>query len=152
MQQLETYKLKHIGRDDAFGPDTLNANTDAIAEQLARLDAADAAEAARVDAALAQVEAAQLKLASGTYAGNNATGRKISLSFTPKIVYVGDSAGLTATGTAVTGGVALSGKPATYSGSYKLVEIVTDGFQVNYYQTYISSNSSGTTYRYFAIG
>ena len=112
MQQLETYKLKHIGRDDAFGPDALNANTDAIAEQLARLDAADAAEAARVDAALdtkaaqtaldaglaalarrvESLEAGQLRFKFGQYTGDGTSGSKnpnrLEFDFKPMVVIV----------------------------------------------------------------
>ena len=67
MQQLETYKLKHIGRDDAFGPDALNANTDAIAEQLARIDAAVSAETAARESAAA-AEKSRVDAALGTKA------------------------------------------------------------------------------------
>ena len=170
MQQLETYKLKHIGRDDAFGPDTLNANTDAIAEQLARLDTADAAEAARVDAALAieetarksevtrlngeiaRIDAALVKFDCGYYDGNDEKTRKINLSFTPKAVYVGCSyiGAIYTTNGYLQGGVAVTGLAAEYSGT--IVEIVENGFQVCYNASNSSANTSGNLYRWFAIG
>lgn len=144
MKQTETYNLKLIDRDDDFSPDALNANAEAIDAALARVDG----EFARIDGAL-------LKFHCGTYNGNNGANRKIDLPFTPKLVYVtGERYG--ATGMIdyfVRGCVTIAGQPVTYTSAYSLLELVEDGFLVSYAgRTDFSTNTSGTTYRYFAIG
>ena len=57
MQQTETCKLNLIETSDPFSPDALNENARTLDAQLARVDAAAAAEKARVDAAAAAEKA-----------------------------------------------------------------------------------------------
>ena len=139
MQQTETYKLKLIEPDDTFNADALNDNAKTLEAQLAR-----------VDAAIATIP----KFACGTYTGNGKNGHKISLPFTPKMVYVGDDRGYCSfysNSANYRGGVALEGKPVNVSSTI-LVEIVEGGFQVADYSVYTCANYSGREYRYFAIG
>ena len=113
MQQTETYNLNIIETNDTFSPDALNKNAEALEAQLARIDdtaaaetvrvnAAAAAETTRVNAAIARIDAALERLdaaaatipkfACGSYSGNSTLGRKITLSFTPKLVFVATAA------------------------------------------------------------
>lgn len=141
MQQTDKYKLKTIDPDDPFSPDAINDHARKLETELARMDG----EIARVDGAA-------VKFASGTYNGDGETARKIELPFTPKIVYVGDGLGRVAGNYGeLYGGVALPGKPATYS-SYTLVEIVEGGFRVRHYASGVGSNTRTNSYRYLAIG
>ena len=59
MQHTDKYKLNIIETSDPFSPDALNANARTLETQLARMDAAAAAETARVDAELAALDAAK---------------------------------------------------------------------------------------------
>ena len=61
MQQTDKYKLNLIDTGDDFSPNPLNKNMKTLETQLARVDAAAAAEKARVDSALA-AKAAQSAL------------------------------------------------------------------------------------------
>ena len=144
MKQTETYKLSLIETSDPFSPEALNDNAEALEKELARVDG----EITRIDGAL-------LKLHCGTYKGSNGANRKIDLPFTPKLVYVtGEKYG--ATGMIdyfVRGCVTIAGQPVTYTSDYSLLELVEDGFLVSYAdRSDFSTNTSGTTYRYFAIG
>ena len=104
MQQTETYKLNLIDADDPFSPEALNKNAETLEEQLARVDAAAAAEKSRVDAALsaraAQTEIARLesRLAQVdgeaarcqilAYSGNGASTITHTFAFPPKVVII----------------------------------------------------------------
>lgn len=157
MQQLETYNLKHIDRDDTFSPDTLNDNTDAVAAALARIDDAAAAEKNRVDGEFARVDgdiATIPKIAANVYAGDSTSPRTIPLPFTPKIVLVTNETGCIFFNDGYPryhGGLALEGRPAV-RGSTKYVEIMEGGFQVYHRDVYESVNCAGKIYRYIAIG
>ena len=123
------------------------------------------ADNTKIDAALAGLAAAALKLAVGTYTGDGAASRVISVGFTPKAVLVCTQSGLMQGSSYVYGGLALTGQPVCYrykrgmaypEESYNAVELTAEGFQVC--ETKISDyagvycNSVDTTYHYFAIG
>ena len=133
MQQTETYKLNIIEDDDKFSPDALNKNAEALEAQLARIDAA------------------LLKFACGTYTGNGSSSRTISLPFTPKVLYVGNTYGSTYYNSCTCGGLALENKPVATS-SATLVTIVAGGFRVCHSSATQTTNKSDGEYRYFAIG
>ncbi len=98
------------------------------------------------------------KIAVGSYTGDSAASRSISVGFTPRAVYVCSEEGLAysqnSSGYSF-GGLAISGKPAQHSGNIA-VQIIANGFTV--YQKTVSSysaiqcNMSGMTYHYLAIG
>ena len=122
----------------------------------------------KIDAALAGLASAALKMAVGTYTGDGAASRVISVGFTPKAVLVCTQSGLTYSPNAsgyVYGGLALIGQPVCYRYKrgmaypyeyFNAVELTTEGFQVcetkidDYAGVYC--NSVDTTYHYFAIG
>lgn len=136
MQHTKKYDLSIIESSDPFSPEALNDNTRAVE-----------AELERVDAAVEVLTASQLKLAFGTFTGNNAQNRLIPLPFTPKLVYMGDSRGFTLSGGHDYGGVVMPGYP--YSSFFSVTE---GGFLVSHYSTDDYYNRSGNTYRYFALG
>ena len=120
------------------------------------------ADNTKIDAALAGLAAAALKLAVGTYTGDGTASRVISVGFTPKAVLVCTQSGLTYSPTAsgyVYGGLAVTAGNIYlehFENIYPGVEIVTGGFQV--YQTAIDSSSAiqcnniQYAYHYLALG
>lgn len=114
------------------------------------------------------------RLTAGHYIGNGEQEMKITLSFTPKVVYValqdgnigtwipeGSGRGLTYT----YGGLAVSGytadtwrnQPDSVTVGSKVVEIVPEGFKVFYVGetsnfVVTSSNASGAGYNFLALG
>ena len=144
----------------------LATETAARTAEDARLNSALAAKAAQTaltaeeasrKSEIARLEGALLKFDCGTYTGNGAKGRKISLSFTPRMVYVGyDMNGVIYGSNGYhRGGVALKGIKAGNT-NYTTIEIVENGFLVSEAYnngSYIySANSANTEYRWFAIG
>ena len=102
------------------------------------------------------------KVAYGTYTGDGTRNRKISLSFTPKAVYVNPVGGKTYeydSGHQYHGGLAVQGGPLKWEEytqeDINVLEIVNNGFQVwdqNYLTYYSRTNDNGRTYYYLAIG
>lgn len=114
------------------------------------------------------------RLTTGHYTGNGEQEMKITLSFTPKAVYValqsgnmgswipeGSGRGVAYTygGLAVYGSTANTWKdqPSSVTVGSKVVEIVPEGFKVFYVGEtsnfmVTSSNASGTTYNFLALG
>jgi hypothetical protein len=103
-------------------------------------------------------------IVKGVYSGNNAADRTINLGFTPKAVLVFSFEGNTHDDIhGYSGGLALSGwnsviygastsYATTWSTSYCVLGIVTNGFRVNYNANQrIYSNTSGDYYYYIAI-
>ena len=122
-----------------------------------KIDAAlnSKADKTTVAALQTQVDAVP-RIVIGTYKGDNAASRKISLGFTPKAVYAANSMGVTfVTGVGtVVGGLAVTGSPVA-NGSQVGLEIVSGGFRVHYdvdSSHAIMSNYKEYTYHYIAIG
>ena len=150
MKQTETYKLSLIETSDTFSPDALNDNAEALEKELARIDAALGTKAPQTE--IARIDAALVKFASGTYVGDGTKGRRIDLPFTPKVAFVTNAMGQTYTGNNLYhGGLAVEGHPIMSSTSI-IVEVVEGGVQVSQSSSYYSSNTTGTTYHYFALG
>ena len=108
-----------------------------------------------------QIQANLTKLTFGTYTGNGAQTRTISLGFTPKAVLV-----LSAFGGVYSqehagdhwGGLALTNNPVQVcnGGNEIVVKIVTNGFQVSCYNAdngsdRLASNNSSVLYHYIAF-
>ena len=117
--------------------------------------------------ALDAVIAAIPKVAAGTYIGDGTQNRKISLSFTPKAVYVTPQNGSTyyldsELWRRHSGGLAVQGSPLTWmeytEEEVRFLEVTTNGFLVwshSYYgyQVYFSdTNNKDCVYHYLAIG
>ena len=123
---------------------------------------ADALAGKADSSALAEIAASIPKVAVGTYSGDGAASRTISLPFTPKAVFLCDQAGHTAEDISYLrnkyfyGGLALTGAPVV-AGSFTLLTITENGFTVGQltdsdnYQFY-NGNASGVVYHYLAIG
>lgn len=131
-----------------------------------KLDAALAQENAAWKEAVAAVTATVPKIAMGTYTGNGAASRTISLNFTPKAVFVCTQWGETSYYSPGSyygyGGLALEGHPAQLSYSAggettvtDLIIIIDRGFQVVCtvaQGTKAYSNYNKEVYHYIAIG
>ncbi len=86
----------------------------------------------------------------GTYAGDNAESRTISLGFTPQAVLVVSDEGQmgsSASSTRCMGGLAAPGM-STLNG---LLRIVKGGFEIQSREAYVSTNSRSHTYGYLAV-
>ena len=107
---------------------------------------------------------AQNLFVTGMYDGNNTQGRVIDLGFTPKAVLLFDAEGNTHDDVDdLHGGLALRNYnvisrnasntyTTTWSNTYCVLGIVTNGFRVNYYTSQeIRSNESGHRYYYIAF-
>lgn len=144
MRETTNYKLGLWDVADEVGRQAVNNNFSAI----------DAALKGEAEARVA-VEGRLLKLAVGSYQGDDSNNRTIDLPFTPKAVYVANVYGQAgfSTGTTMShGGLAISGGPvATPSGDH-LVEIVTGGFRVGHRGDNLSANSADYEFHYWALG
>ena len=85
----------------------------------------------------------------GTYEGNNASERTITLGYTPKAVVLWTSTGKQSD---AYGGMAYTNMPCTVDGSFASITIVDNGFQVRYNSCYhCYTNLQGTRYVYLAF-
>ena len=113
----------------------------------------------KIDAALATIP----KIVAGSYTGDGAAERVIPLGFTPKLLFLSDMLGVTAsiepTYTHYFGGLVTSEMPCTVNG-ITFLSIVEGGFKIicqlddsgNSHTTSYTGNNYGATYRYWAVG
>lgn len=106
---------------------------------------------AKIDTAIANVQsnadeiaAKSLRLITGTYTGDGAASRTISLGATPKLVYVAQNGAITFSDGYFYGGLALPG-----AGNIA-VSIVDGGFQLTNGSA-IPCNAKNNSYTYFAL-
>ena len=117
------------------------------AEQTAR-EGADADLQTQIDAHTTAL-ATKCRLYTGTYAGNDAASRTISLGFTPLAVLLIEDGYEIAEGH---GGLALPGLPLESRYGSEYLKIVDNGFWVAYdYDHGCYSNKEGYTYFYLAV-
>lgn len=139
--QTANYKLNQWAASDQFLRTEFNADNSKIDAALKALNTLSVGKA---------------ELVFGSYVGNDATDRTISLGFTPRGVLLGLASGRFSNSSTIFGGLAMAGKPVTISSTH-LVEIVTNGFQVRrgeltggtYYVA--EGNSAQFTYYYMAV-
>ena len=94
------------------------------------------------------------RIVTGTYTGDGAASRVISLGFRPQAVLLMDQTGMIHNATYTRGGLALDGFDVVYSaGSTVILSVVENGFQVmnQVNNDKISSNKSGLVYHYLAL-
>ena len=135
----------------------VNSRFEGVDSDIAGLEAVDAtkADSASVDSRFSTVNSRLTKLEGrveviiGSYTGDGAATRTISLGFTPKAVLVEDSSGTRESGGTRYDGFALQGAPC-YGQGANVVEIVSGGFRVAE-SSYTKTNSSGASYRYLAF-
>ena len=151
--QRTDFNADNAKLDAALAAKAEQSDLDAL-ESAVELKAAQSA----LNAAIATIP----KVAAGTYTGDGAAERKISLPFTPKAVYVNPVSGETYDfydDHQYHGGLAVQGGPLIWehgaSAVTKFLEIVSGGFTVST-QTAVRhcshTNDSGRTYYYLAIG
>ena len=93
----------------------------------------------------------RLEVRVGTYTGNGASNRTISLGVTPEAVLVESHHGKRdGSGSGAYGGMATRSVTCG-SGDSLTVEVVSGGFRVFQKQGYAETNSNGTVYRYLAF-
>ena len=133
-----------------------NAKLDAALEDLESRKANQSALSAlssTMSALSANLSANLTKITFGSYSGDNAASRTVSLGFTPKAVFLMESQGrvLYYGGTSLYyyGGLAINGYPVTCTQG-TVLQIVSGGFQV-YKNGTISSNVSNSQFRYIAF-
>lgn len=112
-----------------------------------------------IDGVLNTLSTAVPRIVTGTYTGDRAVSRTISLGFTPKAMYLcaenGRTCLVSGNTTYLWGGLALAGCPLTMSGGNAL-EIVEGGFKVtyddySYNNVGLATNVSAAKYYYIAI-
>ena len=122
-------------------------SADVTAESTARASA-DADLQTQIDAHTTAL-ATKCRLYTGTYAGNDAASRTISLGFTPLAVLLIEDGYEIAEGH---GGLALPGLPLESRYGNEYLKIVDNGFWVAYdYDHGCRSNTEGYTYFYLAV-
>ena len=92
------------------------------------------------------------ELAVGSYEGDQAASRKISLPFAPTAVLVERRYGSRESSSKVYGGLSLAGRPASSGLGHAALELGADGFTV--YQDgnqWVYLNDTGVTYYYMAF-
>lgn len=118
--------------------------------QTAAEGAQSAAEAAQAAGEGAQSTAdGKATIITGSYTGNDAASRTISLGFQPKAVLVERQDGIRY-GNATVAGLALNGYPCYTSASDGGITITANGFTVNR-KNYTITNESGTVFYYLAL-
>lgn len=106
---------------------------------------------------LSQTVNQKARIAVGYYTGNDAEARSVNVGFTPQAVLVMDTTGRTyhtMNSSAIWGGLAVAGSSMISDGAEPALKIVSGGFQVatSTKDRFISTNRSGTTYNYIALG
>ena len=140
--------------------DAKATQTALAAEQTAR-ESADSSLGSRLSTAESTITTHTSQIAQkcqiyyGTYTGDGASSRDISLGFTPKAVLTVRD-GCMFSDTYGTAALALNGTPAYIangSGTFTALTILSNGFRVYYTngQTDIQTNRSGTRYIYLAF-
>ena len=150
------YQLSQWAKSDQVLMEDFNADN-------AKLDTALKAEANTRAAAVNAINATlsgMVRLKAGSYTGDGAATRTISVGFTPKAVFVILVSGYTyAFGdgnflSAAYGGLAVTDCPAGGASDYPVVKIVPGGFQVSYRNDRPTSrsNQQNEKYNYIALG
>ena len=127
-------------------------------ENFTKLDTLLKNETAALSAALGQ----KARVTVGSYTGDGALDRTISLPFTPKAVLLFNQEGMTYYSNTYIGGLAVEGVPCRFrlgaGAYYEILGIVPGGFRVHYQSwsgsptTRRNSNENGGTYLYLAVG
>ncbi len=158
--QTEHYGLNQWEAGDKVLRTEFNGDNAKIDGALAVLAEAVAGKAEA--GALSQAAASIPKLVAGSFTGDGAESRVVSLPFTPKAVLLFSAHGQTTQvdgHTTYCGGLALTGAPVTTAATKRVVlAVVTRGFQVGCFTAssswndYIFTNQNNTSYYYLALG
>ena len=151
--KTQNYQLHAWAPEDERLRGELNAN-------FTKLDTALKAEATARQGAVNTLNTAlagKAAIVTGTYTGNGAKTRTISLGFQPKAVLVIPVDGRITATYCYYGGLALPGAPAKAK-TYELVALTSTGFQVSSntinhanYSEYLTTNENETVYHYLAV-
>lgn len=121
----------------------------------AKIDAALAQEKAAREEAVAAVAATVTKIVWGSYTGNGAASKTISLGFTPQAVLLAAESGYFSFENGYYGGLALLDRPVTaWSENGTALKIVEGGFTVFFGTTSINTiatNTNGRKFYYLAF-
>ena len=125
-------------------------NTDFAKIDAGMRAAQSAADGAQSAASTAQSTAdGKSGIVTGSYTGNDAESRTISLGFQPKAVLVERRDGVRYSNATVAG-LALAGKPAYTSSGDGGVTVTSNGFTVSR-KNFTTTNESGITFYYLAV-
>ena len=108
------------------------------------------AEAANTTSRLTALEG-RVEVRIGSYTGDGAESRTISLGFTPKAVLLECDMGHRSDSYIRYGGLALNGKPVVGMSNHTALEIVSGGFIVYYYPGYSNTNAVNMDFYYLAF-
>ena len=100
------------------------------------------------------LDGGKCEIITGTYTGDGAESRTISLGVTPKAVVIARKDGMMHTGYIMYGGLVVEGYPVQYS-KYNTIEIVDGGFTVFYVRVsssyFVGTNYNGEIFYYMAL-
>ena len=135
----------------------VNQSVTAAAAQASQALAAETAARSNADAGLqGQVTAlntTKAELVIGSYVGDDAATREITLGFAPKAVLLEISIGARTTSGAIYGGLVLPDLPLGYANKGVALALTQTGFQVKYTNSpdLLHTNRSDYNYRYIAV-
>lgn len=160
--QTSNYQLNQWEPTDQVLRTDFNADNAKLDAAIAELESgkADQSALSALSSTVTSLSLNLTKLTFGSYVGNDAASRTISLGFTPKAVLVFTSFGATYDGLEYSsshyGGLASMDHPIQSKSSSKLVlQVVPNGFAVAYEFTgsgdRVLTNEMGVTYHYIAF-
>lgn len=163
MKKTTNYQLNQWDPDDKVLRTDFNADNAKIDAAIKVNADAVAAETSARNSAVASVRAAIPRIAAGSYTGDGAASRTISLGFTPKAVLLFTQRGSTYVSTRSAyhethGGLAVTGHDVVDGAGHVVLSVVSGGFRVALLETndpsinyYAQSNSQGAVYHYLAF-
>ena len=169
MAQTNQYGLRQWSREEGLSSGDLNqamAGVDSALARVAREAAGLVTElnstvtgkltqinnnAAQLAASLEDLGESKAEVVTGTYDGDGASSRDITLGFQPRAVLLETTAGARGTGSTVYGGIALPGISLRNPLAGVALSIIEDGFQVYVQENRVFTNNRGNFYVYLAI-
>ncbi len=160
--QTANYQLNQWEPTDQVLRTDFNADNAKLDAAIAELESgkADQSALSALSSTVTSLSLNLTKLTFGSYVGNDAASRTISLGFTPKAVLVFTSFGAVYDGLEYAschyGGLASTGRPIQSKASEKMVlQVASNGFTVAYESSAsgdrILTNETGVTYYYIAF-
>lgn len=137
-------KVAALNQDLTGRLTTLNNN---LTGQIATINSNAAGLAAKIEA----LEGGKAKIVLGTYHGDNASNRDISLGFQPRAVLLEIQFGKRADNGDIYGGLAFPDTPLYNAAAGNALTITSNGFRVYFDADYLYTNQTGNTYLYLAV-
>ena len=156
--QTSNLALSQWGASDRVTRADFNGDNQKIDAAVGALRTADTTMQGSISTLQGSVSSLQTAVAGkcsvivGTYTGDGAAERTISLGVTPKAVFVCSNSGSTLVSYYSYGGLALRGSPVKPNDNSSSVTVTSNGFTVGLNATQgVNTNSNAHLYHYFAL-